>query len=254
MKRILRYGLLGLVVFLLSLLMLTPATVVTDQLTDRLTGFSVQSVEGLATEGVAQGVSWRGVRIEKLNWDWQALALLTGWLELRLNTDDPEFKLNGNVAINPVRRLRFRNLSGRLLLARLSGALAGSVKLPLQGVVEFNLRDLYLSAARQPQTANGVVYLLNLRPTLGQPLNLGDFTIQLTPANPEGIRGAVKDNDGPLALEGTLNLLPDGRYRFTGQAAVRDANNPALRQTMNLLGPPGGDGRWPLDFSGVLPW
>lgn len=253
MKRILWYGLLGLVVFLLSLLMLTPATVVTDQLTGRLTGFSVQSVEGLATEGVVQGVSWRGVRVEKLHWDWQALALLTGWLELRLDTDDPEFKLTGNVAINPARRLRFRDLRGQLPLTRLS-ALAGSVKLPLQGVVEFNLRDLFLSPAGQPQAANGIVYLRNLRATLGQPLNLGDFTIQLTPAPPEGIQGVVKDNEGPLALAGTLNLLPDGRYRFTGQAAVRDANNPTLRQMLNLLGPPGSDGRWPLNFSGVLAW
>lgn len=252
MKRVLRYGLLGLLAFLLSLLLLAPASMITGLLAERLPGFSVQTVEGLASEGSARGVHWRGARIERLNWNWQALALLTGWLELRLGIDDPEIKLIGNAAINPGRRLRFRDLSGRLPLGRL-GALAGYTKLPLQGVVEFNLRDLYLNAAGQPQTANGVVYLLNARTTLGQPLNLGDFIVQLTPANPEGIQGAVKDkDDGPLALDGTLNLLPDGRYRFTGQAAVRDAGNPALRQAMSLLGPPGGDGRWALNFSGVL--
>ncbi|MFZ1642220.1 MAG: type II secretion system protein N [Candidatus Contendobacter sp.] len=252
MKHVLRYSLLGLLAFLLSLLLLAPATLVTDLLAQRLTGFSVQAVEGLATEGSARGVHWRGVRIERLNWNWRAPALLTGWLEFRLDADDPEIKLSGSVAANPGRRLRFRDLSGRLPLARL-GALAGQPGLPLQGVVEFNLRDLSLNAAGRPQTADGVVYLLNARATLGQPLNLGDFIVQLAPATPEGIQGAVRDNDGPLALEGTLNLLPDGRYRFTGQAAVRDAGNQALRQAMNLLGPPGGDGRWTLSFSGVLP-
>ena len=251
MKRVLRYSLLGLLAFLLSLLLLAPATLVTGLLAERLTGFSVQTVEGLATEGLARGVHWRVVRIERLTWNWQALALLTGWLELRLDADDPEIKLIGNVAVNPGRRLRFRDLSGRLLLAQL-GALAGQPKLPLQGVVEFSLRDLYLNAAGRPQTASGVVHLLNMRATLGQPLNLGDFTLQLAPAHPEGIQGTIKDNDGPLALDGTLSLLPDGRYRFTGQAAVRDAGNQALRQAMNLLGPPGGDGRWALHFSGVL--
>jgi hypothetical protein len=84
-------------------------------------------------------------------------------------------------------------------------------------------------------------------------LNLGAFTVQLTPASPEGIQGAVQDQGGPLALEGTLNLLPDGHYRFAGRAAVRDDDNPALRQAMNLLGPPGGDGRWVLNLAGVLP-
>ncbi len=47
--------------------------------------------------------------------------------------------------------------------------------------------------------------------------------------------------------------MPDGRYRFTGQAAIRDADNRALRQAMRLLGPPGNDGRWALNFSGALP-
>lgn len=252
MKRILGYGLLGVLAFVLSLLLLAPATLVTDQIARRLPGFGVQTVEGLATEGSARGVQWRGVRIDRLNWNWRALALLTGWLEFRLDADDPEIKLSGKVAIDPGRRLRLRDASGRLLLARL-GALAGQPKPPLQGVMEFNLRELSLNAAGWPQTADGVIHLLNARTTLGQPLNLGDFTVRLTPASPEGIQGAVKDHDGPLALEGTLNLLPDGRYRFIGQAAVRDAGNPSLRQAMNLLGPPGGDGRWALNFSGVLP-
>ncbi len=253
MKRVLRYGLLGVLAFLLFLLLLAPASLVTDLLAGRLTGFKAQTVAGLATEGSAQGVHWRGVRIERLNWNWRAPALLTGWLEFGLDADDPEIKLNGKVATNPGRRLRLRDMSGRLPLARLS-ALTGQSKLPLQGVIEFNLRDLSLNAAGRPQTADGVVHLRNTRTTLGQPLNLGDLTIQLTPAMPEGIQGMIKDNEGPLALEGTLNLLPDGRYRFTGQAAVRDPGNQSLRQAMNMLGPPGGDGRWALNFSGVLPW
>lgn len=251
MKRVLGYGLLGLLAFLVFLLLLAPATLVTGLLAGRLTGFGVQSVEGLATEGSAHGVTWRGVQIERLNWNWRALALLTGWLEFRLETGDPEIKLIGDVAMNPGRRLRIRDASGQLPLARL-GALAGSSKPPLQGLVEFKLRDLYLNANSQPQAANGIIYLRNARTTLGQPLNLGDFTLQLAPASPEGIQGTVKDNNGPLVLEGTLTLLPDGRYRLAGQAAVRDASNQALRQAMNLLGPPGGDGRWALNFSGVL--
>lgn len=252
MKRILGYGLLGVLTFVLSLLLLAPAALVTDRIAEHLPGFSVQTVEGLATEGSARGIQWRGVRVDRLNWNWRAPALWTGWLEFRLDADDPEIKLSGKVAVNPGRRLRLRDASGRLPLARLS-ALAGQLWLPLQGVVELNLRELSLNAAGRPQTADGVIHLLNTRIALDQPLNLGDFRVQLTPASPEGIQGAVEDHDGPLALEGTLNLLPDGHYHFAGRAAVRDDGNLALRQAMNLLGPPGGDGRWALNFSGVLP-
>ncbi|QQS53825.1 MAG: type II secretion system protein N [Candidatus Competibacteraceae bacterium] len=251
MKRVLGYGLLGLLAFLLFLLLLAPAGLVVDLLDERLPNLDVRSVDGTLTEGSALGVNWRDTLIRRLNWDWRPFALLGGWLEFRLDTDDPEAKLTGNAAIGWGGRLRFRDFSGRLLLAKLN-KLAGQSKLPLRGVVEFSLRELYLSAAGLPQSAYGVVYLLNLRARLGQPLNLGDFIVQLSPAPPGGIQGAIKDNNAPLELEGTLSVSPDGRYRFSGSAAVRDAGNQALRQALNLLGPPGGDGRWKLDFSGVL--
>ncbi len=255
MKRFVGYGLLGVLAFLWFLLLLAPATLVTDRIVARLPSFSAQTVDGLAVEGVARGVRWRGVQIERLDWNWRVLALLTGWLEFRLNVDDPgsPLSVSGNVAINPERWLRGRDLTGQLPIARLV-ALAGLAGLPLQGMVKFDLRELTLDAAGRPQRVDGVIDLLNARVTLNQPLNLGDFTIHLTPATPEGVQGTIKDSAGPLALEGTLNLLPDGRYRFTGQAAVRDASDQALRQVLNLLGPPSGDGRWALNFSGVLPW
>jgi Bacterial type II secretion system protein N. len=51
MKRILSYSLLGLAAFLLFLLLLAPATLVSDWVGARLSGFSAQAVEGTATAG-----------------------------------------------------------------------------------------------------------------------------------------------------------------------------------------------------------
>lgn len=249
MKRILGYSLLGLVAFLLFLLLRAPATLVTGQIGARLSDFSVQDVEGTVIEGAMLGARWRGARIERLTWRWYPLALLLARLEFGLNADDPEIKLTGNAVLGLSRRVRFRDLTGRMPLSRL-GNLAGN--LPLQGTMELALPELDLSAAGRPLAARGTVRLLGLRAVLGQPTSVGDFVIQLDSTGAEGVRGKIKDNGGPLALEGTLNLLPDGRYRFNGQAAVRDAANQSLRQAMSLLGPPGGDGRWALNFSGVL--
>ncbi len=248
-----RYGLLGLGAFLLFLLLLAPASLITDRISARLPGFTAQTVEGTATDGIMQGLQWRGARIEKLGWDWRPLALATGRLGFRLDADDPDFKLTGDAAIGWDRQWRFRDLAGRALLDKLY-ALAGQPKLPLQGVVELNVRELRLNAAGRPTTANGVVHLRNLRTTLDQPLTLGDFVVEATPADPSGIQGKIQDDNGPLTLAGTFSLLPDGRYRFSGQAAVRDAGNQALRQALNLLGPPDGNGRWTLNFSGILAW
>jgi hypothetical protein len=118
--------------------------------------------------------------------------------------------------------------------------------------VELKLRELRLNAVGQPQAADGTVTLSNVRATVGQPLPLGDFVIQLRAAESNGIQGAIQDNGGPLALDGVLNLAPDGGYRFNGRAAIRDAGDRALRQALNLLGPADGDGRWTLSFSGIL--
>ena len=251
--KILRYGLLGLGAFLLFLLLQAPASLITDRIGARLPGFTAQIVAGTVTEGVMQGLQWRGARIEKLSWDWRPLMLATGRLGFQLDADDPDFKLTGQAAIGWDRQWRFQDLAGRASLEKLY-ALAGQPKLPLQGVVELNLRELRLNAAGRPTTANGSAQLLNLQITLGQPLTLGDFVVQAMPAGPDGIQGKVQDRNGPLALEGTFSLLPDGRYRFSGQAAVRDAGNQPLRQAMSLLGPPDDRGRWPLNFSGILAW
>ncbi|MGB2971990.1 MAG: type II secretion system protein N [Candidatus Competibacter sp.] len=252
MKGIVGYGLLGLAAFLLFLVLLAPATLLTDPLGRRLAGFSVQTVEGTATKGMMSGVRWHGFRIERLFWRWRPLALFGGRLEFNLKADDPALKLTGNAAFGLNQQFSFRDLAGRLPLAWFING-AGAAKLPLDGIGEFNVQYLELNEAGQPLAARGTAQLLNLRALLGQPLNLGNYMIQLDSAGgAEGVQGKLKDSDAPLALDGTLSVLAGGRYRLNGQIALRDAGNAALRQALNLLGPSGGDGRWALNFSGAL--
>lgn len=252
MKRILGYGLLGLLTLLLLGVLLTPARLIVDQLKHHLPNISVQAVDGTAIAGSAQELRWRSARLERMTWDWQPLALLHGWLEFKVDTSDSAVKLLGNVAVGWQRQWRFQDLVGRLSIAQ-AGALLGKAPPPLNGIIEFHLGDLHLNAAGQPQTAHGVVRLRQLRVLLGQPLDLGDFALRLTPSNPVGIQGTIQDSGGPLVLTGVFNLLPDGRYHVAGQAAVRDPGNRALAQAMGrALGPPGDNGHWPLNFTSAL--
>lgn len=251
MRALLGYGLLGLLAFLSSLLLRAPATLVADAIGARLPGFSAQVIEGSVTDGLVQGVRWRDVHIERITWRWRPLALLTGRLVFQLEADDPELKLTVSSAMSLNRQLHFQDLSGRLPLAQL-GAFIGRPKSPLQGVLELDLREMDFNTVGQPLTATGVARVRELRALLGQGLNIGDFTMHLTSTRSEGIQGVLKDDGGPLMLDGALRLALDGRYRFNGQAAVRDAGNQPLRRAMSLLGPPDGDGRWTLSFSGVL--
>lgn len=255
MKRRFGYALLALALVLGLLPMgavLTPARFLIDLLDRRLPHFGVQASEGTLSAGSAQGVHWRTVRFEHLNWDWQPLALLTGWLEFQVDTSNSAVKLVGNVAVGWNRQWRFQNLAGRLSIAQ-AGALAGKTQLPLQGNIEFHLGDLYLNAAGRPQSAHGVIDLRQLRVLADQPLDLGDFALQLTQVTPQGIRGTIQDGAGPLAVTGTFKLQPDGGYHVNAQIAVRDPGNRILGQAISRgLGPPNADGRWTSSFAGVL--
>lgn len=252
MKALWGYSALGIVAFLVFLLLLAPATLVADQIGSRLAGFTVRGVEGRAIAGALSSVRWRDLSIGRLTWRWRPLALLEGRLGINLQTEDPEIKLAGNAALGLNRQITLGDLTGRLPLNRVSN-LAAVGSLPLEGMVVLDLRNLALDATGRPTAAQGTIRLLNLRVNLGQPLPLGDYELRLDSAGSEGMQGKIKDINAPLVLEGTLSLQPDGRYRFTGQAMVRDPNNQVLRQAMSLLGPPGADGRWPLNFSGALP-
>lgn len=251
MKSILGYVVLGVASFLLFLALLAPATLRADQFSQRLSGFSARAVEGSAARGTLLGVNWHGARIERLQWRWRPLALLAGRLEFKLKTADPELQLAGNAAFGPNRQLQLRALSGRLPVGWLSKqATAG--KLPLDGVAEVDLPALELNAAGRPLAAQGTVQLLNLQASLGQPLKLGDYRLRLETKGSDGISGHVKDASAPLAVDAALSVAPDGRYRLNGHVALRETGNAALRQALSLLGPPGGDGRWALNFSGAL--
>lgn len=254
MKRLLGYGLVGLIAFLLFLARLAPATLLVDQFSQRLSGFSVQAIEGNAITGTMLGVSWHGTHISRVAWRWQPLSLLTGQMEFQLKVDDDTLKLTSNVAFRPNERIYFRELTGQLPLVWLFNQL-DTAMLPLDGGAQINLQTLELSAAGLPLAAQGVIQVTDLRALLNQPLNLGNYQLQFAPAaNVAGIRGQLKDVNAPLALDGLLTLSPNGQYQINGQIAPRDSSDQNLRQMLSLLGPPGGDGRWAIHFSGMLTW
>lgn len=184
--KILRYGLLGLGAFLLFLLLQAPASLITDRIGAHLPGFTVQTVAGTATEGVMQGLQWRGARIEH----WLGLAttgagdrtigLPAGCRRSRFPTDRTGGYWLGSAMALPKLGRSERHSKNCTLWRVNRTTITGHGGIELQGAPERRGR---------PTTADGVVHLLNLRITLGQPLTLGDFEVQAMPAVPDGVQG-----------------------------------------------------------------
>ena len=251
MKRLLLYGLLGLLAYALFMLIQFPATQLVGLMSQHIPGLTAREARGTAINGSAQGLRVGNTELPAVSWRWHPTALLMGRLAYRLEATEPGLDLHAVASINPMRRLLITDLRGKTTLSR-AIALVSRAPLLLEGELELAVDELRLSSTGAPTALEGTVRLRDAYTSVGRAIALGDFEAILTTEAPT-IVGNVKDLQGPLALTGNLTLAPDGRYRFTGTLGVRDNNNRDLRQALAFLGRPDADGTWLLDFSGALP-
>ncbi len=248
MRRGLGYGLLGLTAYALFMLLLCPATVLTGWVVGRLPGSAIQQAQGSLLQGAAQGIHLPVAPLEAVSWRLRLLPLLLGRIQFYATLNGPQLQLSGNFGTDWSRQLQVADLKGQMPLPA-AIALAGRPPPPLNGTLELAGLDLQLDQAGHPRRVQGLAQLRGVHTSFGKSLSLGDFSIEWQ-TREAAIVAVVKDQNGPLQLFGNLTLDPQGRYRFTGQAAVRDSGNRELVQALGLLGRPGENGVWTFDFSG----
>ncbi len=250
MKRIILYGLLGLLAYAVFLVIQFPAATLVDWLSPQVPQLKMGQVQGTILEGNAQELDWGTARLQSLNWQWRPKALLQGRLEFQVQVSDPGMHLQTLAAIGMDRHLQLNQLQARLPLER-AVTLAGGSPLLLSGDLDLNLDSVLLNQFGRLLAAQGEIYLLNTQTTLNGSLALGDFKASLS--NQEtGILAQLQDTGGPVQLKGTLTLNADARYQLKGRLGARDPNDKTLRQTLGILGRPDPDGQWSIEHSGHL--
>jgi hypothetical protein len=248
MRRLLGYGLLGLLAYAVFMLVLCPADIMMERVAQRLPGFSVQNAQGSAVQGTARGMRLHTLQLESISWRLHFPALLTGHIEYHVTLVEPDLQLSGSIGMGLDRQWRIAALNGSLPLSK-AIALAGYSTPLLSGTLKLAPLELRLDPAGHLQQAQGLLRLRNVQTRLGKPVPLGDFNIELQTRNTRMV-AAIQDQGGPLQFTGALTLDPDGRYFFTGQAAIRDGKNWELYQVLGSLGQPGGEGKWTFNFAG----
>jgi len=246
-KRAGAYPLLGLLAYLFFLVWTLPADRAVAMVRKQLPQLQLSGVTGTAWSGRAAALQYKTQQLSRFQWHLNPFALITGRVEF-----DFTFDGGGRTGMATLAR----RLGGALVLSDAQATLPMAevapllgAPLPLNGLLEAKLDEL-TAVGGMVQSATGELHWRQAAIT--EPAQkLGDFSAQIVTED-AGIRAQIRDEGGPLQLEGTLRLINDGNYQFNARAAVRDPQQAMLRQVLQAAGRQEPDGRVVLEYSGHL--
>jgi len=135
-----------------------------------------------------------------------------------------------------------------------AGVLLQGISLPLpvevDGKVSLRIEQLDWRAG-EFGTATGTLLWRQAAIISPMPVRLGDLRVELT-AGPNGtLTGKLSDGGGPLGISGDVSL-GKGNYRLDATLTARADAEPALAQSLPLLGRPDGKGGYRVTLNGRL--
>ena len=216
----------------------------------RMTG-----VAGTVWSGRAALASAEGLPLRDLRWQLDALPLLIGRMNGRIQTRLADGFAEARVRSSFAGRVELRDVQ----LATSLSALAPVVPIgDVRGQVTVRLERLELIDGL-PASIVGQANIGELRvPTFipggrGDLIPLGDFALRFEDTDREGVLARFNDTRGPVAVDGTLTVDRQGRYLLDARAAARPGAPRELSQALELMGgEPGPDGKRPFELSGSL--
>ena len=221
---------LGLVVYVVVLVATFPAMI----------AWRVAAPETVVAAGV-RGSAWHGradmaliseMRLVDLQWTLRPLELLRGRMGVRFDTRLDDGFVQGQLAVSASgQRMWMRDLQAAFPLQPLATA-AGYRG--VGGQLSIDLAHLTL-IDEWPERVQGTIGIGQLVISdLGRE-SLGDFTLALEGEDAR-VLGQLSDRGGPVEVQATLRLEPDGSYELAGRVQARNEATQELRQIIEMLG------------------
>jgi general secretion pathway protein N len=238
----------GIAAFLVFLVALVPATVMTRWLPPDI---AVAGLEGTIWSGQASAVSVKGRSIGAADWScrpWPLLAL--EWsCRVRLQPAGGQVSatLSGDLGGEEIEA---RDLTGNLPIAFLEGIAAPA---GWTGRLDLDVARARF-AGGLPQQAEGKFFVRGLKAPGPDGALLGDFelTIGEGAVGTDALAGRLADLGGPLRVRGSIELRHDRSYFMSGEVAPGPGAGPTIFDTLAFLGPPDATGRRPFTVEGTL--
>jgi hypothetical protein len=208
-----------------------------------------QSPTGTLWHGSCRELSSGALALSDVRWGLHPLALLRAHLLVDVQSDDARAAGQAQLMLHGNGDLQIQALNASL---RLQGGLSalppgwsGALQLAID---QASMQGGYLTAIE------GVITVRQLHSD-NPPAELGSFQLQFPGRESTGaapMLGTLRDLEGPLSLQGQLQLLPSGAYELSGTVAARDSSSADLQQMLQLLGPLDAQGRHTFSLAGTF--
>jgi len=251
MKRWLRYGVVGLVAFALTLVAQFPIRLAYDlsgefpargPLVPHLYG-----LEGTVWSGSASLRSLGHTPIGALQWQNRPWWLLAGQWVMHWHLDTEEGGLKGDMHAGRG-GITLRDVHGEIPLSTIMPLLP-RCPVMMGGHLSVAMESVYIELSGGGKAQGSVVWY-GAEVSLPQPVPLGNLRLTLQPQQGREVVGVLSDEGGPLQLSGEMRFFPDGQYRINALLNTRTSAPPELERVLALLGKPDQQGRYRLVDAG----
>jgi general secretion pathway protein N len=211
----------------------------------------IASPQGTPWHGHAGELIYDGSSLGRVSWDVHPWALFSGRLDYDLAIDSAMTHLQGEAVLTSSGKITATDIRGPLALSTAlewltlplpAGAASGRLRLDLDRVVLENNR---------PTVIKGRVALDDLHALWPRPMPLGAYVAGFK-TNDNTIQGHAHDTGGPLDLDATIHIKPNGRYQLHGTITPRGNAKSGLKQALGYLGRTDSSGTTHFSFSGDL--
>jgi len=251
MKKVIRYGALVLILYVVFLLVLLPADRLYAVLKEKVAlPASLYQINGSVWDGRAAVVMVGNHRLESFAWQFEPLALLMGRLQIALDFNKNAGKLSVVIGRSVWGDYYLHDADAALPAADLESFFSRT-RLGLSGNVTANLRELKVKGNQLSAVEGTLLWKDAGLTSSADNTTVGSFEINFETTE-EGVKGILKDAGGPLQADGIVLLKEDGTYQVTAAFTPRDATRNDIKQALRFLGNPDSSGKVSVSQSGNL--
>jgi general secretion pathway protein N len=214
-------------------------------------GVTLTGVSGTIWNGHAQAVRSGTLHLGSVVWHLDVLSLFTGKLGADVKVTRTDGFAQGHIAASPS-RITLRGFNASLPVSALP---PNVIRGGWTGTLNLKLAELAV-ADSWPVAATGTIEVSDLVGPANRPAPMGSYKVVFpaegTAAGGDTLTGALTDNGGPFAVNGTVQLNKNRSYLVSGLIATRPGAPSDITRTLEILGEPDEQGRRQFSIEGTM--